>query len=672
MKKLYLLLALGAPLAVWAQCNTGNATDCDCLDGSTDCDLLPDMRASYILLADPEYQPEYVGELGVSVSTPNTGHGPLRVFATDYYICDGDTVYEPGGLDVCSDGTAPRQIIKQRIYHKNGTEMSYWERNAGTMTYHPGHGHFHVDDWGIYTLREEVPGEDPLDWPIIGSGSKLGFCLMDYGSCGSGYYYAYCENDLGEVLTSDAPNYGLGGGGYSCGLTNQGISAGYLDIYHYWLEGMSIFLPDNICNGDYKIVVQVDPYNYFLEENDDNNVMVADVTLTMQPESDEGIVTINGSTFICEGETVELSAPNVGTSYMWSNGATTSTIEVAEPGEYYCTVERSCGMLYTDTISVTIADIAEPVVDDPGVTCEGASATLNASGDDVTWYDADGFVLGSGNTYNTLPLYEDTYLYAANTAYYPVDGYAEPHEHTGGSDYNGDTYNGYLIFDASQEFTLKSVKVYTDTPGERTLELRSAAGAILETATVDVPAGESRVDLNWVIETGNNYQLGTNEAQNLDALGYQSPRFKRNSGDVYFPYNVGGVASIHTSSAAGYYYYFYDWEYDAGKVCTSLQTEVFLKVEVCDGISEIAGIKDLDIYPNPNSGSFSVSADFANTTDLSIRVSNLTGQVVYENHPGQVVGAVTIPVTLTNQPAGVYTVSLISEGKAVNRQVVVE
>ena len=56
-----------------------------------------------------------------------------------------------------------------------------------------------------------------------------------------------------------------------------------------------------------------------------------------------------------------------------------------------------------------------------------------------------------------------------------------------------------------------------------------------------------------------------------------------------------------------------------------------------------------------------MSADFANTTDLGIRVSNLTGQVVFENHPGQVVGAVTIPVTLTNQPAGVYTVSLISE-----------
>ena len=111
---------------------------------------------------------------------------------------------------------------------------------------------------------------------------------------------------------------------------------------------------------------------------------------------------------------------------------------------------------------------------------EEASATLNASGDDVTGMMPMVLCLVPENTYNTLPLYEDTYLYAANTAYYPVDGYAEPHEHTGGSDYNGDTYNGYLIFDASREFTLKSVKVYTDTPGERTLELRSAAGAILE------------------------------------------------------------------------------------------------------------------------------------------------------------------------------------------------
>ena len=76
MKKCYLLLLLVLPASVWAQCNLSNATDCDCLDGSDACDLLPDITVSYDLLANPTYQPEYDGELGVSISTPNIGHGP--------------------------------------------------------------------------------------------------------------------------------------------------------------------------------------------------------------------------------------------------------------------------------------------------------------------------------------------------------------------------------------------------------------------------------------------------------------------------------------------------------------------------------------------------------------------------------------------------------------------
>jgi hypothetical protein len=672
MKKCYLLLLLVLPASVWAQCNLSNATDCDCLDGSDACDLLPDITVSYDLLANPTYQPEYDGELGVSISTPNIGHGPLRVFATDYYVCGGDTIYDAGGMDACPDGTNARQIIKQRIYSKDGSDMTYWERNAGTMTYHPGHGHFHVDDWGVYTLRQEVPGLSPTEWPIIGSGAKLGFCLMDYGSCN--WYDGYCVNDDGVVITTDAPNYGLGGGGYSCGVNNQGISAGYLDIYYYYLEGMSIALPDNMCNGDYKIVTEVDPNHYFLEESDDNNVMVADITITDQPENDFGYIAVNGSKFICETESVELSAPLVGTSYLWSNGATTSTIEASEPGLYYCTVERTCGLLYTDTIEVTVADIEEPVLADPGTVCEGTTVLLTATaGEDVTWFDADGNVLGAGMTYETTELYENTTFYANNTAYFIDEGNGGKEEHTGADLYNGSTYNGYLIFDAEQDFVLQSVKVYTDTPGERTVELRTSGGTVLQSITVDIPVGESRIDLGFEIEPGSNYLLGTNGEQNNASFGYQSPQLRRNAGDVAYPYIVGtGIATITGASADGYYYYFYDWEYNANKLCTSELVAAEVKVEVCSGISEVAGIKDLEIFPNPNDGTFHISADFPNTTELTIQVRNLTGQTVYSSNEGQVAGNTVFPIDLQEQPAGIYIVSLVSEGKAVARQIIVE
>ena len=139
----------------------------------------------------------------------------------------------------CDNGEEPKQITFQRIYHRNADgSMSYYDRMAGTMTYHPTHGHNHSDDWGVFTLRTMDPNEpNPLNWPIVSDGAKMGFCLMDYGTCGtstSSTYYGHCRDENryspdyleyfpeydddsngGNVkYNSDFPNFGLGGGNY--------------------------------------------------------------------------------------------------------------------------------------------------------------------------------------------------------------------------------------------------------------------------------------------------------------------------------------------------------------------------------------------------------------------------------------------------------------------------
>ena len=73
----------------WSQCNTNDATDCECLEpGETECDLLPDIQASWYGILNyyggPTEYPQTGagsnnGRLRISVSTPNTGYGPLTV-----------------------------------------------------------------------------------------------------------------------------------------------------------------------------------------------------------------------------------------------------------------------------------------------------------------------------------------------------------------------------------------------------------------------------------------------------------------------------------------------------------------------------------------------------------------------------------------------------------------
>ncbi len=391
MKKLLLFLAvILLPFISAAQCNTGNATSCQCKDGTSNCDLLPDITLAKATLSVTgtggviEYpqvcNPPCSGNdkrLRVSVSTPNIGFGPLEVNALDTVICGTDTISHPPSGFVCPNGQTMRQLVMQRVYHKNGNVMTSYLRPAGTMTYHPTHGHMHVDDWGIYTLRTATADPNPLNWPIIGTGAKLAFCLMDYGTCST--YNGHCRDSLDNVLTNSSfVNMGLGGGSFNCDPKVQGISSGFTDIYYQHLDGMWINLPSGLCNGNYWIVVHIDPKGYFLESNENNNVLAVPVTLKLQT----GVIpkiTANGPTTFCEGGSVTLTSTSA-TDYLWSNGATTQSIVVNQSGVFTVKTNntQTCSMT-SDPIQVVKNPMNISASATPSSICASQNVQLQAS-----------------------------------------------------------------------------------------------------------------------------------------------------------------------------------------------------------------------------------------------------------------------------------------------------
>jgi len=256
-------------------CTTTDASGCACpLPGDTDCDLLPDMTASALEIQNAFF--EYLGYIEMNNATPNIGYGPLEVRGMNQCFCD--TMPVPCNI-VCPDSSGPTELISQRIYHKNpDSTMSYYDIPAGTMTYHPSHGHIHVDDWAHYSLRTPTSDPDARNWPIVGLGTKTSYCLVNLGDCNSAP--GICQ-DSGVIYNqSNLPNYGLGIVS-GCG-TEQGIFVGNYDVYSANLDGQRIYIPD-ICNGNYHIVSITDPDNHFREMNDENNWVSVPVTLSMQP-----------------------------------------------------------------------------------------------------------------------------------------------------------------------------------------------------------------------------------------------------------------------------------------------------------------------------------------------------------------------------------------------------
>ncbi|HLG33759.1 MAG TPA: T9SS type A sorting domain-containing protein [Bacteroidia bacterium] len=691
IKKLLLLLAVvfGLSLNSFSQCNTNttspntSATDCQCLTSTqTDCDLLPDITISWHAILNYQSGPNQnpaTEKLNVTGATPNIGVGPLtvegRYNGLYYYVCGPDTFSNSTNSYVCPDGSNPKQLIRQRVWHKNGSDMTYYDRPAGTMTYHTGHNHYHVDNWGVFTLRYQLAGEpNPLNWPIVATGAKLGFCLMDYYSCPSSSAANHCKDDntvynQGNNLNTSAqfPNYGLGGGSYSCGVSEQGISSGWEDVYDEGLSLMWINMPPNLCNGQYWIVMEVDPDDFFLESDENNNFTAVPYTITQWNASGTPVATVSlsrQSPVICQGENITLTA-NAGSSFLWSNGATTQSITVNVAGTYNVTVTTNCGT--TASLPVNVEYAPSPLSTTGDTVCVSGSGTLlatTAGSGTITWKDSLGNVVGAGTSFTTPVLTSTTTYYATTSNNYVDTTHVGPMENTFGLGANHNTVQ-YLVFNALSPINLISVKVFANGAGNRTIELQDNTGAVIQTTTVNVPAGESRVNLNWSVPAGTGYRLaGTGASINL---------YRNNSALVSYPYTVNGVISITGSSAgATYYYFFYDWEVEAeNQSCVFSEPAIFM-VDACLSVGMNPDPSNaVSVYPNPASGQFDVTLSLPASSRVSIGVLDLMGRKVYESNPTEMIsGSFKETISTSGIGKGVFMLRVTVDDKQYLRKLI--
>ncbi len=605
----------------FAQCDeitangpNSNATSCACASpGQTNCDLLPDIMISWQALQNEQYYSglggptEYsqtststtgspgtanAGRLRISGGTPNVGMGPLEVRgvrADGYrkFLCGPliDSIYSPTANNIgytCSNGYSAKQILFQRIYHKNGNTMSFNEYERGTMTYHPTHMHYHVNGWTTMTLRMAQPGiTDARQWPILATGGKLGFCLTNLFTCSSANGYcrdSHLSSPQGSIITNTAfgANYALGSEP-GCSDDVQSIVAGKGDVYSENLDGMWINMMPGLCNnssGAYYIVAEVDPNNDFIEANDANNWTAIPINLTAQtvgPVTGQANIYCNGNTVLGPGQTRTLTA-SPGTAYSWSTGATARSITVSAPGTYSCTVTCPCGSLSTPSLSITALNAPAAPTGTDATTYGPGSVTLGATGPDVHWFDSasGGNEVGTGNSFNT-PVLTSTTPYWAEAR-----NSVAPQQITVGRAANT-TQGAYLsekqwlFFDATAPFKLKSFKVYANSVGQRHFVLVDRLGTLVAEKYIEIPAGLNTIEVNWDVPVGSQHRITA-----FDDNTEVTRNLWYNNAGVTYPYPIGTFGSITGSSnGTANYYYLYDWVVSTdGTVAASPRTQV--------------------------------------------------------------------------------------------------
>lgn len=225
----------------------------------------------------------------------------------------------------------------------------------------------------------------------------------------------------------------------------------------------------------------------------------------------------------------------------------------------------------TDTLNLNVLDA--PIAND-AQGCEGDSIILTATGSqNIYWYDAGigGTMLHQGDTFIVTDIEESTTYYVEN-AEPGATYYGAKADTAGYGSFYDYPYTHYLVFDCHKQATINSVEVYANTAGNRTISLNDNSGNTLQSKTVNIPQGKSRVDLNFTVNPGNNYQLA----------GPTNPDLYRNSDITDYPYEISDLITITQSSAdtdpTGYYYYFYNWEVTEAN-CGSARTPVEIDID---------------------------------------------------------------------------------------------
>ena len=262
---------------------------------------------------------------------------------------------------------------------------------------------------GSYTASVYTPGGCKIDRSFSASGSATGPAPSVTISCSS----VICQGDS-AILSVTAHNFSPTGYSWSTGQTSSSIYVSTSGNYHVsvgtlwgWPVMGSFYVsvsnptvtiagPTSICQGDSAILAASGPPNSWQWSNG-----ATDQTITVTPgnysvlisnnygctatahhqvlQSPSPVPSIIGSTNLCLGTNTALTVSSTFSSYAWSSGETTQSINVNTSGTYAVVVTDNNGCTGIDSITVVVRVSPTAGISGSNIICSGNPTQLSAS-----------------------------------------------------------------------------------------------------------------------------------------------------------------------------------------------------------------------------------------------------------------------------------------------------
>lgn len=275
-----------------------------------------------------------------------------------------------------------------------------------------------------------------------------------------------------------------------------------------------------------------------------------------------------------------------------------------------------------DTITranyIKVAKSGLPVIQNFNL-CDSGSAMLrilSLNSDEYLWYNnqSGGSAFYSGSIYYTPVLHNTTNYFVEGVNYGPLK-YIARNDSAGAGAYDNNPADGGLVFNANNPFKLKSVKVYAQSSGFRTVQLKDSLGNILQAADVFINQGESRITLDFNIPFAEKLQLL--------CLGNSGLYFNTNNLTNDLNYDELNISSEFNNG----YNYFYSWEIKP-VTCVTNRKEAVATVNSCAGVGEFVDEEGISVYPNPAESKVNIKLPAESCGEYSMKLTDLSGRLI--------------------------------------------
>ena len=231
--------------------------------------------------------------------------------------------------------------------------------------------------WGITNgTITSGQGTTSITFSVGASGNAQLSVAVVNGSCSAnGNAAVNITPSATPIVTANGPTTFCAGGSVILSTASTGS--------YQWFNGATPIATTQSINvttsGSYSVTVT----------NGSCSATSAPTSVTVNP-SPAPVITPSGPTTFCGGGSVTLDAGSGFTTYSWSTGANTQTINVTASGNYTVTVTGANGCTGAASKTVTVNANPTVTITGPSSTCPGGSVTLDAGAGFATYSWSNG------------------------------------------------------------------------------------------------------------------------------------------------------------------------------------------------------------------------------------------------------------------------------------------